>query len=199
RDWPSGEVVSKLSMGQQYVQPVAHGDYALLTPIKDYPIGIFDIKQNKLLMGYKRKALDVYDQEYVVEGLDGELAFYNLSDVTSATPIRKVKLPLSPLTELKAHALSADSNLLAVSESSRSAVWRLEPMERVFHLRSFEGACFCDSSFFFADFPKYEKVEHVLAKVDLGRKIPARSVATFDKDIRARQYSGVLLVTKSRH
>ena len=159
REWPSGEVLSKLNMGQQFAHSVGKGDFVVLTPIKDYPIGLFDLKQNKLVLGYKRKALDVYDKEYVVEGLDGELAFYNLSDVNSATPLQKIKLPLSPLTELKAHALSADSNYLAVAESSRSAVWKLDPMERIFHLRSFEGACFCQDNWFFADFPKFEKVE----------------------------------------
>jgi WD40 repeat protein len=198
RQWPSGEVVSKLTMGQQYAHAVGHGDYALLSPIKDYPIGLFDIKQNKLLLGYKREALDVYDNEYVVEGLDGELAFFNIADTNSANPVRKIRLPLSPLTELKAHALSSDANLLAVSESSRGAVWKLDPMERIFHLRSFEGACFCNDNWFYADFPKYDKVEHVVAKVDLNRKVAASSTAAFDKDTRARQYGAVVLVTKSR-
>jgi len=198
REWPSGDVKSTLNMGQQYAHAVAKGDFVLLTPIKDYPIGLFDLKQNKLVLGYKRKALDVYDKEYVLEGLDGELAFYSVNDVNSATPLQKIRLPISPLTELKAYALSPDSNWLAVSESSRSAVWKLDPMERIFHLRSFEGACFCDHDWFYADFPKFEKVEHVVAKVDLGRKTPPSSTATFDKDLRARQHGGVVLVTNSR-
>ena len=61
-EFPSGHVIYKdLDIGGSKIAPVAHGDYVLLRPIKDHPVGIFDLKQNKIVLASKRDAMDLWD------------------------------------------------------------------------------------------------------------------------------------------
>jgi ribosomal protein L35AE/L33A len=191
--FPSGKILQKVLIGDQRIAPAAHGDFLLLRPLADAPVGVFDLKSQKLILAHKKTAaLDVYDQQFIVERTSGEV---DLMDLVSRTPLAKVELSLGPLSGLLAKAVSPDFKWLALSGSTRGAVWQLEPMTRDYFLRSFHGAYFDGDRTLFADFPKEKDVDRTIARADLARQdlnpgipIPAETSAV--------QYGPLLMIRK---
>ena len=164
--FPGGKVIYKdLKIGGSDVDAVAHGDHVLLRPIKDHPVGIFDLKQNKIVVASKRGAIDVWDNSYIAERLDGDLLVFDLSTIK---PLEHAQLPDAPLGEIRAHALSPELDWLAVSQSTRGAVWNLQTGQRVYHVRGFSAAYFGPDKDLYADFPKYLSTDRTLAHAALN-------------------------------
>lgn len=164
-EFPSGHVIyNDLDIGFSKVGPVAHGDFVLLRPIKDHPLGIFDLKQNKIVLASKRDALDLWDDRYIAERLDGDLLVFELGTVKA---VEHAQLPEAPLGAIRADALSPDMNWLAVSQASRGAVWNLQTGQRLYHLRGFSAAYFTPDGALYADFPKYLSTERTIARASL--------------------------------
>jgi WD40 repeat protein len=165
-EFPSGHVIYKdLDIGGSKIAPVAHGDYVLLRPIKDHPVGIFDLKQNKIVLASKRDAMDLWDDRYIAERLDGDLLVFELGTVKA---VEHAQLPEAPLGTIHADALSPDMNWLAVSQTSRGAVWNLQTGQRLYHVRGFSAAYFTPDGALYADFPKYLSTERTIAKAALN-------------------------------
>ena len=165
-EFPSGKVVYKdLNIGGSSLEPVAHGDHVLLRPIKDHPVGIFDLKQNKIVLASKRSAIDSWDDTYIAERLNGDLLVFQLSTVT---PVEHAQLPDAPLGRMQADAISPDLNWLAVSQSTRGAVWNLQTGQRLYHVRGFSAAYFGPDGGMYADFPKYLSTDRTLARAALS-------------------------------
>ena len=55
---------------------VAHGDYLLLRPIKDFPVGVLDLKTNDFVRANKQTAFDVYDTTFVSQLKSGEIGLF---------------------------------------------------------------------------------------------------------------------------
>jgi hypothetical protein len=165
--FPDGAVVYKdLSIGGSHLFPTARGDHILLRPIKDHPVGIFDVKQNKIVVASKRSALDVWDNEYIAERLDGDLMVF---DVTTTKPIEHAQLPDAPLGTVWADAVAPDLSWLAVSQKTRGAVWNLQSGERMYHVRGFSAAYFSPDQGLYLDFPRYLTQERTLARASLQK------------------------------
>ncbi|MGC2109024.1 MAG: M48 family metalloprotease [Candidatus Korobacteraceae bacterium] len=165
-EFPSGKVVYKgLSIGGSRLDAVAHGDHVLLRPIKDHPVGIFDLKQNKIVVASKRSAIAVWDDNYIAERLDGDLLVFDMSTIK---PLGHAQLPDAPLGNVKANAISPDLNWLAVSQSSRGAVWNLQSGQRLYHIRGFSAAYFGPDGGMYADFPKYLTTDRTIARAALN-------------------------------
>ena len=165
-EFPSGHVIYKdLNIGFSKIAAVAHGDYVMLRPIKDNPVGIFDLKQNKIVLASKRSAMDLWDDRYISERLDGDLLTFELGTVKA---LEHAQLPDAPLGTIRADAISPDITWLAVSQSSRGAVWNLQTGQRVYHVRGFSAAYFTPDGAFYADFPKYLSTERTIARAALS-------------------------------
>jgi hypothetical protein len=162
----------------------------ILRPVKDHAAGVFDIKENKIFLVSKTKAIDVYDNLVLRERLDGRIAMLNVGDGK--------ELALAPMLDttlgkLNASALSADMSLLALSGGSRGAVWNLNSDKRLFYTRGFEGAYFDARNSLCATFPKSGETKRSIALADFVA--PSFHTRNVEEDVRALQ-SGRYLIVK---
>jgi hypothetical protein len=168
------------------------GDYLLLRPIQDYPVGVMDIATGKIFSAGKRAAMDIYGDIVASERVTGEISLLRAADQKR---IDTVTLPVSPLGRLWASGVSGDMEWLAVSGRSRGAVWNLVSGNRVFHLRGFRGADFNREGVLLADFPKYEETERAITRLDPSSgEISVKQ--TLEKEVRAAQFGPYLLIQK---
>jgi WD40 repeat protein len=189
-EFPSGKVIYKdLSIGGSHVQAAAHGDLVLLRPIKDHPVGIFDFKKNRIILASKRSAIDVWDDQYIAEKLDGDLQVFDLGTVKA---LEHAQLPDAPLGTVRADAISSDLNWLAISQKTRGAVWNLQTGQRVYHLRGFSAAYFGPDEGLYADFPKYLTTDRTLARAAL-KNPDIQSEKTIDENKHTVQVGRYLL------
>ena len=189
--FPAGEVLSELPLGTGKLAAATRGNYLLLRPIAKFPVGVFDLSTKKIFKANKQSALDLYDQVFVGERINGELGLYGVekNDVKAV-----VQLPRNPLGRLRAAVLSADMNWLAVSERTRGAVWNLAKGERIFHLRGFSGGYFAEDGALYADFPKLDAAERTIGRLD--PKTREVAVGADLKEERVSQHGPFLRVTR---
>jgi hypothetical protein len=189
--FPEGRVLSELSVGRARLTPATHGDYLMIRPVEDFPVGIMDLNTKKIFMANKQSAVDIYDQVFVGEQRNGELGLYEME---SGALRAKVILPRNPLGRLRAAALSPDLKWLAVSERTRGAVWDLNRGERILHIRGFRGAHIADGSLY-ADFPKFEETERFIARFDLASRRASEGMK-IDEETKASQHGPFVVLTK---
>ncbi|MCU1284119.1 MAG: peptidase Ste24p [Acidobacteriales bacterium] len=209
--FPSGKIlISDIPIGPLSLYPAAKGSFAILRPIAKAPIGIMDLEAKRIFLGSRTDAMDIYENQYVSERVNGEVGIY---ETKGQKPIATLALPRSPLRRAYAAAVSPDFKHFAVSDRTRGAVWDLTSGERIFHIRGFRGAHFGTGSLLvdfiapdqFAalqaqdesekDMRKREanKPGHSVAKVEFeGRKIS--EVASFQHRNRLQQAGSVELV-----
>ena len=161
--FPSGEILYKIQIGFAKITPATNGDYVILSPIEKYPAGIMDLAQNKIFTALNQEAADIYDRFYALEREDGVLYLFRIGEPEA---LAKTELPPSPLPRLKAASLSADMHWLAVSESSRGAIWDLQKGERVFLSRNFQGAQFTADNTLLMDLPKKGEDARVIIRMN---------------------------------
>jgi Putative Zn-dependent protease, contains TPR repeats len=164
--FPAGTVIDRVPMTAHKLDAPTRGNYLLIRPMKEYAVAAVDLTTKTIFKSYKKAAFDFYDQEFIAELLNGEIGLYGAAKNDLHA---KVMLPRNPLGRLRAATLSADWQWLAVSERSRGAVWNLANGERLFHMRGFRGSHFGNDAMLYADFPKLEKVERSVARLDLRR------------------------------
>ena len=139
--FPSGEKIGELPLtSSTHLRPVAHGDWVLLYPLKESPLGAMDINKRELVLSFKRDAGDIYDNAILSERSDGEVAVSDLS----TKQVASLRLNQSRLGALEAETVSNDFNWLAYSTSTRGATWDLTRNIRINHTRAFHGAWFAD-------------------------------------------------------
>jgi WD40 repeat protein len=189
--FPQGRIVAEFELRGRIDAPT-RGEYLLIRPIKDFPLGVYDLKTKVIFKSSKRPALDIFDDQFVSEMRNGELGLYRMekNQLNASTLLSNTSLG-----RLRASHLSADMKWLALSSRSRGGVWNLDKGEARLYLRGFQGAFVSDEGFFFADFPKYETAERNVAKFNLrgdditpGPTIEASS---------ARQMGPYLVIFKS--
>jgi len=189
--FPEGRVVSEFSIRGNIEAPT-RGEYLLVRPIKDYPLGVFDLKTKVIFKSNKQPALDIFDDLFVAEMRNGELGLYRMekNQVTATTLLSNTSL-----SRLRVSYLSADMKWLALSSRSRGGVWNLDKGDARLYLRGFRGAFLSDDGFFFGDFPKYETAERNVAKFNLasGEIVPGPTIEAAS----ARQVGPYLVVYKS--
>ncbi|MCU1264312.1 MAG: peptidase Ste24p [Acidobacteria bacterium] len=187
--FPGGAVLNELSVGRGHLTPASHGDYLLIRPIKNYPVGVMDLTTRKIFMANKQSAVDIYDDVFVGEQKNSELGLYQLG---SGNRLAKVILPQNPLGRLRSMTVSPNLRWLAVSERRRGAVWDLVGGRQ--HLfRGFRGSYLSDEGVFYADFPKEEAVDRSIAKMDLNTQEVLEQKKI--EDDHAVQFGRFLLVT----
>jgi WD40 repeat protein len=191
-NFPSGETVSKLPLGGDSLTGAAHGDFLVVGPLKEAPIGVLDLSSNRFVFGRKNSlALDAYDHSIVAEEADGKIGIY---DIGENKPIAEATISLSPLEHLRARAVSPDLQWIALSGKTRGAVWNLTTGRRTLYVRGFNGAYFDGDQALLADFPKLDKVDRTLVRMGVNGQEPV-AVAPIDEKSRVDQW-GPLLVTR---
>ena len=162
--FPTGERIGELPLSNTtHVASAAHGDYVMLWPLKEDPLGIMNLKTRELFASFKHDAGDIYDNLVLSERLDGEVA---ITDLNTKQAVASVKLNQSRLGTIEAIAVSADFSRLALSTKTRGATWDLTHNVRVHYSREFTGAWFAEDGSLYADFPKLDKQERSIARLD---------------------------------
>jgi hypothetical protein len=190
--FPSGQVITTVSIGNQALDATAQGDYVLLRPVANALVGVMDVKTGKGVLALKQtSAIDVYNQQFIAPGATGEVGLFDLKSMNFAA---KAALPESPLGPLRTQAVSHDLRWLAASGNTRGAVWDLQTMKQPYFTREFRGAFFDANGGFYADFPKNEKAGRTIVRADLAAT-EMKPAIPLDADSPAKQY-GPYLVTR---
>ena len=191
--FPDGKRLEQFELSGNQFQKAVGSELLIVRPVSGAAVGVYDLKLKKYTIGNKKSAFDLFENEYVAERKNGELALYQLG---ATSPMASVELPQSTFGTLRAASLSVDGKMLAVSDRSRGAVWDLSTGERKFHVRGFRGSYFGDSSKIYADFPKQGDVERTVALMDLtsGQVQPLNPVSASN----TRQHGAYLITRRSK-
>lgn len=196
--FPSGERLQQVVLAPSLdLSSATRGDYIFVGPLKEDPMGLFDLKTGILRIHFKHAAADVYGDTLVTEDVVGEVTLHSLEKLTSDTaPLAKAKLPQARLSPPRAIAISPDFNWMAISQSSRGAVWDITHNIRTMELRSFQAAWFAPDQSFYVDMTKFMGRERAI-----GRLNPVMGQGTLGfkiGDAVANQYGPYLMISKAR-
>lgn len=150
--FPSGRIDEEFSFttGRVTLPSVQTGKFVVVHGGKDSPVGVLDMEQKKVIMGYKVQAFALDEPFFAGEGLAGQVM---IGKIPEAQPLVQINLPESPLGTTRAAVFSQDGNWLALSGPSRGAVWSLQDGDRVFHVTNFDGAFFDSNNQLIMKFP----------------------------------------------
>lgn len=153
-EFPSGKVLDRVSLGGSSVFAATNPKYILLRPLKENPVGVFDLRQKKLVHANRMSATDVWGDVWVSERLNGEIGLYKMEELTTSN---KLQLPLGKLGVLRTVTASPDLKWLAMSSRTRGGVWDLDNNARSILIRGFQNAYYATNAVFFLDFPEFQK------------------------------------------
>jgi len=154
-EFTSGKVLERISLGGGALVAASNPRYVLVRPLKDVPVGAFDLEQKKFAYTNRMSATDVWGDVSVSERVNGEIGLYK-SEETKASDA--LQLPIGKLGNLRSFTASSDLKWLAMSSRTRGGIWGLDSGERPFLVRSFQGAYAAPDSLFYLDFPEFEKL-----------------------------------------
>jgi hypothetical protein len=193
--FPSGEKIqTNMEFGMGRPTHASKGDYVLIRPVKDYPLGIYDIKKKNIVRAYRTTAHDIYGEYYVHQRADADV---EVRDVEKNQVWDKASLPRPKLSRVRAAAASPDLSVIAASLQTRGAVWDLGRSKRLSYLRGFESAYLPDNTYFYAQFPKLDEQPTAIAAMDVQRNHPLGQ-RVVDEKLPATQYGQYVLVNKPK-
>jgi hypothetical protein len=220
--FPSGKILkADIPVGPLGLYPASKGNYVVLRPAVHAAAGLIDLDAKKIFVASKTPAIDISDDLFVNERVNGELGLY---DKATGKLIMSTQLPLGPLTRFAAVAVSPDLRFVGYSERMRGALWSMDDGSRLMYLRGFRGAHFDDTGTMIVSFPapdsyneegaitkseakartkdqwadeQRKKQGTSTAKVDTVSKNIAE-LASFEKRFEARQIGPYLLVSPWR-
>ncbi len=168
--FPSGKVLDTLPVGfaalRASAEAPARGDYVILRPFDKYAVAVLDLKSKQGVLVSDKSTLDVYDDVYVRPRLGGDLGLFDIK-----TRQLKSSVSLGSNTDAGRFVrswVSPDLKWVAGCGVSRCAIWNADTGKRAFFVRPFTSAWFDGHAGFYADFPKFQKVERSLARIDLS-------------------------------
>jgi len=162
--FPKGNHIAELPLSPMSgIGAAGHGNYLLISPIKDHPLGIMSIDRRVVMAEFKHAAGDIYDNWILSERNDGEVALFDLG---SKQNLGAIQLNQSHLGRLNSATVSQDFDRLAISTASRGAIWDLKRNSRVQLTRNFQGGWFAPDDSLYVDFPKFEKDERAIWKLN---------------------------------
>ena len=188
---PAGDVVDTFALPEGDLDAPTKGSALLVRPVERYAVGLFDLTTRTVTKGNALVAFDQYDGQFVAERGTGDLGLYSMADNQL---VASVTLPVGDLGHVNVSAVSADLAWLAVSVQSRAAVWDINRMERVAHMRPFDGAFFDETGEFYADLPRAGSDPRGIIRLNPVQRQVSRSSEIQDR--RAAQFGRWLLVTK---
>ena len=196
--FPSGARLQQVALAQGLeLSSATRGDYVFVGPLKDEPMGLYDLKTGGVRINFKHSAADVYGDTLVTEDVAGEVNLHSLEKLTgSSPPLARAKLPQARLSPPRAVAVSPDFNWMAISQSSRGAVWDITHNIRTMEMRSFRGAWFGPDQSFYVDMTKFLERERAIGRLNpvLGQGTIGFKIG----DAAASQTGPYLLIYKPR-
>lgn len=189
--FPSGEVLRKdLEPGRTALFAGGADNYVIVRPIKGYEAGIFDINQNRFVIGSPDKAVDAWQDESAGDQGDGKISRIKIATLT---PIAQAELQVGKLGSEEAVISSPDLQWLAISGRSRGAVFSLVSGARRFHIRGFDSAWFDDSNVH-VDAPPLENAPRAITSITVATG--KAGLSPFPPNEFASQIGPVLMITK---
>jgi WD40 repeat protein len=176
---PSGNVISRVPLGGGQLQTAANPRYVLVRPVKDHPVGIFDLQAQKWVFANRNSAVDIWGDVAVAERLNGEVGLYKLGE---SKPSAVLQLPLGRIDTLRSASVSPDLRWLAASVRSRGAIWDLQQNERIFFERGFQRSFSVSPQIFYLFFPEFETAKPFFLAFGAGTHSTARRVLEKDDD-----------------
>jgi len=159
-EFPSGRTIREFpfAKGHLILSSTQKSGFALLRGMRESPALVLDLQKEVVVMGYKQPALAFDGAYFAGEGRAGEIIVAAVPEKGAAGgPMEHAVLPDSPLGAARVAHFSPDGAWLAVSESSRGAIWSLADGSRVFHTTNFDGAYFDAGGQVVMKFPAKEK------------------------------------------
>jgi len=153
-EFTSGKVLERIPLGGGVLASASNPRYVLVRPLKDVPVGAFDLEQKRFAYTNRMPATDVWGDVSVSERVNGEIGLYNVEGAKTTTAL---ELPIGKLGNLGSFTASSDLKWLAMSSRTRGGIWGLDSAERPFFVRNFQGAFAAPNSVFYLDFPEFDK------------------------------------------
>lgn len=190
--FPEGQVLSEMELWRRTMVSATRGDYLLIRPIKDYALGVVDLKKKAIVKVNEQAALDIYDDVLVTELHNGQVGLYR---VEKNQLLGTADLPPSGLSRVYVVGISPKLDYLALSSRSRGGVWDLRNGQAVLTLRGFRGGYLSPDGFLYADFPRFENAERNVAKLSLsnGEIVPGSKLEYPN----TKQIGPYLVITKA--
>jgi len=178
--FPSGNVLSRVSLGSGALQAAANPRYVLVRPIKEHPLGAYDLEAQKWVFANRSPAADIWDDMCVGERLTGEIALYKIGETK---PLAVLKLPLGRIGSLRTASVSPDLHWLAASLKSRGAVWDLQQNQRIFFNRGFQSSFSVTPEIFYMSFPELRPAAPALMAFSAATQKHVERVLTREDDL----------------
>jgi WD40 repeat protein len=190
--FPTGEHLQSVALTDSiHLGSVTRGDYVLVWPLKENPLGILDLHSDTVFT-FQHGAADTYDNVLLYELQNGQVA---LSDLATQKTLAAVALKQARLGGIRSVAVTDDFELLAISTRTRGAVWDLTHNMRRAYVRGFDAAWFGPDHALYADFPKKDVQERAITRLDLQGG--ANIVYQFKEEDRCSQEGPYLVFRKS--
>ncbi len=187
--FPQGDIQQNLEFGAAIPSSTTKPGYILMRPIRDFEVGVLDLKSGQIVRANKKPAMDLWGDFAASELGSGEVGLFG----NSTLPVARTTLPRGGFANIRAAVVSEDFRWLALAEEERGAIWNLENAQRVYNVKSFQGAYFASDGAY-VDFPKQEKVERSVARLSLSQ--PAITLAAKLGPGRMRQVGPYIIAFK---
>jgi hypothetical protein len=173
--FPDGQPLQETQIGDQQVESTSKGRTIIVSPLKSYAAGIFDLETRKIVAGAKLSAIDAWDSSVAMEGAVGSLLLAQFG----TTEARQVILPMGPLPKPRAAAFSPDGRFLAVSTKNRAELWDLKTGKQLNLIRPFRSAWIDEKDQLFGQFPKFLDKEPTELELGLATRT-AKDMAKYE-------------------
>jgi WD40 repeat protein/predicted SprT family Zn-dependent metalloprotease len=168
-EFPSGRRLFPIVMGNQDVTAPTRGDWVLIGPAKKFALALVKLKDGSVPLATKTEAIDVYEDEFVNERKTGEVGKYKIGEKNIET-LEATELPINDFSRFRTIVFSPDGKYLALSTSTRGAVWNLRTGDKTFFLRNFDNASFVDDRLYLSMMMDEEELQGSAEASDKDQK-----------------------------
>ena len=148
---------------------------------REQKIAVADLTTQKYVLAMPSTALDVWKDALATETGDGAVVMAQVG-ATQLNNMRRVKLPISPLGQLRAVSLSPDGRFLAYSTRDRGGLWDLQTGKRLAVVQPFQNAVWPASDRMYADFQKSDKEDREVVEFDFAKRSSRKLDLKISKD-----------------
>ncbi len=199
--FPEGKRVNKLTFGAEAIKIADNPNYAILKPLKNAQLGIYDIKANILDGGLDKADLAIWNDVSATESATGVVLLQQVSydpekKRFNSKEVGSIEIPAADIGSVESAEVSDNFRFLSLSSKTRGGLWDLSTGERIMYTLGFRSAMVDEFGNAVAEFPLTSmNPAHSLVLIDPKAKStnPLRKV----QDYGARQYGRFVLTRTS--